>query len=84
MNRTKLMTAAQKAILEKAQYWVELAEKHSYRNEHYQAACDYQMAAGYFFELGDREQLRKIFKKCPEVKRAVSAEIVEFAESEEK
>ncbi|MEG5159565.1 hypothetical protein QUB37_03830 [Microcoleus sp. AT3-A2] len=68
-------------LLAKAQYWVERAEKHDRRGEHCRMWCDYITAASYFFELRDQQQLRKIFKKCPEVERAVSAKIVEFANS---
>lgn len=72
MNRTQLETAAQ--------YWLDLAVKNTHRDNHYQALCQYRMAAEYFFELGNREQLRQIFKKCPDVKGLLSAEAVDFCE----
>lgn len=68
-------------ILKKGQYWLELAEKHRYRGERYQELCDYKMAASYFFELKDKEQLRQIFKRRPDVKSLLDPKIVEFAMS---
>ena len=69
-------------ILGKAQYWLDLAARSTHRGKHYRALCQYKMAAGYFFEIRDTEQLRKIFKKCPDVKTLLRSEIVEFVESE--
>ena len=67
-------------IIQKAQYWLELAEKHNYRGERYRELCDYKIATGYFWELKDKEQLLRIFKKRPEVKRLLSVETVEFCD----
>ena len=70
MNLTQLETAAQ--------YWLDLATKNTHRDKHYQALCQYRMAAEYFFELGDKEQLRQILKKRPDVKNLLSAEVINF------
>jgi addiction module HigA family antidote len=64
--------------LESAQYWMELAEKHTYRGEHYQVLSDYRTAVSYFFELKDKNAILQIFKKRPDVKGLLSSEILEF------
>lgn len=76
--------AEQTVLIQKAQYWLDLAAKNTHRGEHYQALCQYKMAAGYFFELSDKERLRQIFKKRPDVKSLLSEEITEFAESDKR
>jgi hypothetical protein len=61
-------------------YWLNLAQKHHCRGEHYQELCDYKVAAQCFYDIGHREQLRQIFQKCPNVKGLLPSEITEFGQ----
>jgi plasmid maintenance system antidote protein VapI len=66
--------------LKEGQYWMALAEKYTFRDEHYRALCAYKMAVGYFFELKDKDSILQIFKERPAVKGLLSSEILDFCD----
>jgi hypothetical protein len=53
----QLPTEKRIRTLKQVQYWVVLAEKYAYRDEHYLVLCAYKTAIGYFFELKDKNAI---------------------------